>query len=51
MAIQSAMSPTTAHLRPYLFMLLDGRDPKPATLKSLSPRGDLRARTVTKDVA
>ncbi|MEU6261840.1 RNA ligase [Saccharopolyspora shandongensis] len=49
-AVQSAMSPTTAHLRPYLFMLLDGRDPKLAVLKSLNPRGDLRARTVTEDV-
>ncbi|MEU7317462.1 RNA ligase [Streptomyces sp. NPDC007083] len=51
MAAQSAMAPDTAHLRPYLFMLLDGRDPRPAVLKSLKPRGDQRARTVTEDVA
>lgn len=38
-------------LRPYLFLLLDGKDPKPAILRSLKPAGDTRALVRTEDVA
>lgn len=31
------------HLTPYLFTILDGRDPRPAILKTLKPAGDTRA--------
>lgn len=31
------------HLTPYLFTLLDGRNPRPAILKTLKPAGDTRA--------
>lgn len=38
-------------IRPYLFNLLDGRDPRPAILKSLRPVGDTRAKPISEDVA
>lgn len=38
-------------LRPYLFLLLDGRDPRPSILKTLKPAGDRRARPRTEAVA
>lgn len=34
-----------------LFMLYDGKDIRPAILKTLKPRGDLRAKTTSEDVA
>lgn len=42
---------TRAGLTPYLFNILDGRDPRPAILKTLRPVGDTRALTRTEDVA
>lgn len=38
-------------LTPYLFQILDGRDPYPAILKTLRPTGDTRAKTYSEDVA
>lgn len=38
-------------LRPYLFNLLDGRDPRPAILRTLKPAGDTRAKTISEAVA
>ena len=40
-----------AGLTPYLFNILDERDPRPAILKTLRPVGDTRALTRTEDVA
>lgn len=40
-----------AHLRPYLFNLLDGRDPTPAILRTLKPAGDTRAKTISEATA
>lgn len=37
--------------RPYLFMLLDGRDPMPAIVRSLKPAGDTRFKIYSEDVA
>ena len=42
---------TRGHLTPFLFQLLDGRDPGPAILKTLRPSGDTRAKTYSEDVA
>lgn len=39
------------HLRPYLFLILDGRDPTPAIHKSLKPLGDTRARAFSEATA
>ena len=36
---------------PYLFQLLDGRDPYPAILKTLRPHGDTRARARSEAIA
>lgn len=38
-------------VRPYLFQLLDGRDPAPSILKTLRPAGDTRAVARTEDIA
>jgi RNA ligase len=38
-------------LTPYLFQLLDGRDPYPAILKTLRPHGDTRARARSEAIA
>ncbi|MCW2785216.1 MAG: 2-5 ligase [Marmoricola sp.] len=38
-------------LRPYLFQILDGRDPRPAILKTLRPVGQTHARVFSEDVA
>lgn len=38
-------------LAPYLFQILDGRDPTPAILKTLRPKGDTRAKPHAEDVA
>ena len=42
---------TRDELTPYLFNILDGRDPRPAILKTLRPVGDTRALTRSEDVA
>jgi len=47
-ALAAANMPT---LRPYLFNLLDGRDPAAAILRTLKPAGDTRARAYSEDVA
>lgn len=39
------------HLRPWLFNLLDGVDPRPSILKTLKPAGDTRAKTITEATA
>lgn len=36
---------------PYLFQLLDGRDPRPGIHKTLKPAGDTRYRVMSEDVA
>lgn len=38
-------------VRPYLFNLLDGRDPRPSILRTLKPSGDTRARAISEAVA
>lgn len=38
-------------LTPYLFQMLDGRDPYPAILKTLRPHGDTRARARSEAIA
>lgn len=38
-------------LRPYLFNLLDGKDPRPSILRTLKPAGDTRARAFSEAVA
>lgn len=38
-------------VRPYLFNLLDGRDPRPSILRTLKPAGDTRARAISEAVA
>ncbi len=38
-------------VRPYLFNILDGRDPRPSILRTLKPAGDTRARTISEAVA
>lgn len=40
-----------APLTPYLFNILDGRDPRPAILRTLKPAGDTRARPVSEATA
>lgn len=40
-----------APLTPLLFNLLDGRDPRPAILKTLRPAGDTRAKAISEAVA
>lgn len=40
-----------AELRPYLFNLLDGKDPRPSILRTLKPAGDTRAKTISEAVA
>ncbi|MEU4578985.1 RNA ligase [Nonomuraea sp. NPDC023979] len=42
---------STSTLRPWLFNLLDGRDPRPAIWKTLRPSGDLRPITFSEDAA
>ena len=42
---------TRTGLTPYLFNILDDRDPRPAILKTLKPAGDTRALSRTEDVA
>lgn len=38
-------------VRPYLFNLLDGRDPRPSIIRTLKPAGDTRARAISEAVA
>lgn len=38
-------------LRPYLFNILDGRNPRPSILRTLKPAGDTRARAVSEATA
>lgn len=38
-------------VRPYLFNLLDGKDPRPSILRTLKPSGDTRAKAVSEAVA
>lgn len=46
-----AQQASRSDVRPYLFMLLDGKDPMPAVLKSIKPVGDTRFKVYTEDVA
>lgn len=39
------------NLRPHLFQLLDGRDPRPSILRTLKPAGDTRAKAISEAVA
>lgn len=43
----AAHAKAAGDLTPYLFAILDGRDPAPAILRTLRPSADTRARTVT----
>lgn len=47
----AAKAKLEARFTPYLFQILDGRDPFPAILKTLKPAGDTRAKTYSEDVA
>lgn len=38
-------------LTPYLFNILDGRDPRPSILRTLKPAGDTRAKAISEAVA
>jgi RNA ligase len=38
-------------LTPYLFQILDGRNPRPAILRTLKPAGDTRARAISEATA
>jgi RNA ligase len=40
-----------SRFRPYLFMVLDGKNPQPAILKSYKPKGDTRAKVFSQAVA
>lgn len=40
-----------APLTPYLFQILDERDPRPAILKTLKPAGDTRAKAISEAIA
>lgn len=42
---------TRGPLTPLLFQILDGRDPRPAVLKTLRPAGDTRAKAISEAVA
>jgi len=47
----AAEAKTATGLTPYLFNLLDGRDPLPSILRTLKPAGDTRARPTSEAVA
>lgn len=46
-----AAKANTRTTRPYLFMQLDGKDPYPAILKSLKPKGETHARVFSQEAA
>lgn len=47
----AALAKKRAPLTPYLFNLLDDRDPRPSILRTLKPAGDTRARAISEAVA
>lgn len=47
----AALAKQRAPLTPLLFQLLDGRDPRPAILRTLKPAGDTRAKAISEAVA
>lgn len=47
----AAAAKQKAPLTPYLFNLLDNRDPRPSILRTLKPAGDTRAKTYSEAVA